>query len=179
VELASQTYRAARARAFSLVELVIVVIIIGIIAAIALPRMSSSAELAAQNALVYDQNVLQRAIDLYREEHAGTLPHVGASGNKEFLLRLLGRTTDDGTVGASGYLGPYIHAIPTNKANGLATVRIGGVAAGANTHGWRYATATGLIEPDHTGKGYVVLNNAKVQGEVTLDEVLDAIKKSP
>ena len=60
-------------RAFSLVELVIVVVIMGIIAAIAVPRMSNSAENAAKNAVIGNQAALQTAIDLYTAEHEGQL----------------------------------------------------------------------------------------------------------
>lgn len=162
--------------AFSLIELVIVVVIIGIVAAIALPRMSSAAERAASNAVTYDQATVQRAIDLYREEHGGSLPHVGAANKTEFILRLLAKTTDDGTVGASGHLGPYLRSIPTNKINGFATIRIGGADAGANTHGWRYATATGVFEADHTGGGYTVETAPLINGDVDADTVLDALK---
>lgn len=138
-------------RAFSLVELVIVVVIIGIIGAIAVPRMSSSAENAARAAVIADAAVLQRAIDLYETEHGGVLPHVGAGTAKVFYFRLLKTSDYDGTVNIStGIYGPYINGIPTNRHNGLATIRQDGVAAGANTHGWRYDSATGTIEPDHT-----------------------------
>lgn len=137
-------------RAFSLIELVIVVVIIGIIGAIAVPRISSSAENAAKAAVVADRAVLQRAIDLYETEHGGVLPHVGAGTIKIFYFRLLKTTDEDGTVNdASGIFGPYINGIPVNRHNGFNTIRIGSTAAGANTHGWRYDTVSGLIEPDH------------------------------
>jgi prepilin-type N-terminal cleavage/methylation domain-containing protein len=138
-------------RAFSLVELVIVVVIIGIIAAIAVPRMSSAADNAAQRAVVGSQTALQKAIDLYTVEHEGVLPHVGAADAKTFYFRLL-RTSDlDGTINAStGIYGPYINGIPVNPINGKITIRRGGANAGANTHGWRYDTASGQIQPDHS-----------------------------
>ena len=140
----------ARSRGFSLIELVIVVVIIGIIGAIAIPRMSSSADNAARNAVVADQATLQRALDLYEVEHEGVMAHVGATNIKTFYFRLIQRSDLDGTVNdAAGIYGPYINGIPTNKINGLATIRRGGAAAGANTHGWRYDTGTGQIEPDH------------------------------
>jgi general secretion pathway protein G len=138
-------------RGFSLVELVIVVVIIGIIGAIAIPRMSSSAENAARAAVIADQAVLQRAVDLYETEHGGVLPHVGAATAKVFYFRLIKTTDYDGTVNEStGIYGPYINGLPTNRHNGLATIRRDGAAAGANTHGWRYDTTTGAVEADHT-----------------------------
>jgi len=64
---------------------------------------------------------------------------------------LLKKSDLDGTVNDStGIYGPYIDSIPVNRINGLPTVRMDGAAAGANTHGWRYDTATGTIEADHT-----------------------------
>ncbi|MBO6514058.1 MAG: prepilin-type N-terminal cleavage/methylation domain-containing protein [Phycisphaerales bacterium] len=138
------------APAFSLVELVIVVVIIGIIGAIAVPRISSSSENAAAKAVVADTRALQHAVDLYTTEHEGVLPHVGAGTAKVFYFRLIKKSDLDGTINASGIYGPYIDGIPVNRHNGLQTIRHAGAAAGANTHGWRYDTTSGLIEPDHT-----------------------------
>jgi prepilin-type N-terminal cleavage/methylation domain-containing protein len=138
-------------RAFSLVELVIVVVIMGIIAAIAIPRMSSASENAAKKAVIGNQAVLQKAIDLYTVEHEGILPHVGAGTVLTFYYRLIKTSDLDGTVNEStGIYGPYINGIPNNPINGLNTIRQDGVVAGANTHGWRYDTTSGIIEPDHS-----------------------------
>jgi prepilin-type N-terminal cleavage/methylation domain-containing protein len=168
--------RAHPARAFSLIELVIVVVIIGIIGAIAIPRMSSAAENAAKNAVRHDQSALQRAIDLYTEEHGGMLPDVGAGSQKVFVLRLLARTTENGTVDADGIYGPYLHAVPPNAINGLSTIRRGGAAAGANTHGWHYTPSTGRIVPDH---GTATGHKPVVDGEadVTAAEIAEAKKR--
>jgi len=167
----------ARRGAFSLIELVIVVVIMGIIAAIAVPRLSSAADNAAANAVIHDQAALQRSIDLYTQEHGGVQPDVGAGTLKVFTLRLLGKSFEDGKLDADGYLGPYLHGIPTNKINGLATIRMDGVAAGANTAGWRYTSATALIEPDHSGSGRAELKGGRIQGDVSADEVLEVIRK--
>ena len=136
-------------RAFSLVELVIVVVIIAIVGAIAVPRMSSSAQNAATGAVVGDTSTLQKAIDLYEAEHIGQRPGDAIADNTQLYSRLLATTHLDGTVDADGIYGPYINAIPANKINGKASIRIDGAPNGANTHGWRYDTATGTIEPDH------------------------------
>jgi len=159
--------------AFSLIELVIVVVIIGIIGTIAIPRMSSSAENAAANAVIADRATLQRAIDLYEIEHQGVMIHVGAATTNTYYLRLLKKTDLDGTVNDAGIYGPYINTIPTNLHNGLPTVRIDGAPAGANTHGWRYDSTSGTIEPDHTAG----TRTFKIKGE-TIDKVTgDTITK--
>ncbi len=151
----------------------IVVVIIGIISAIAIPRMSSSADNAAKNAVVGDQAVIQRALDLYEIEHEGVMAHVGAGTLKTFYFRLIKRSDLDGIVNdATGIYGPYINGIPANKINGLATIRQNGAAAGANTHGWRYDTTSGRVEPDHLAgaTGY------KATGE-TVEAVTDTLIK--
>ncbi len=136
--------------AFSLIELIIVVVIIGIIGAIAVPRMSNAADGAARNAVIGDLYALQKALDLYEIEHEGVMIHVGAPDAKTIYYRLLKRTDLDGTINdATGIYGPYINGIPANKINGIAKIRKDGAAAGANTHGWRYDSTTGQIEPDH------------------------------
>lgn len=162
--------RAARA-AFSLIELVIVIVIIGIISAIAIPRMSSSAENAARNAVIGDRDIFQRALDLYEVEHEGVMVHVGAANQKTIYFRLIKHTDLDGTVNDAGIYGPYIDDIPANKINGLVSVRINGAAAGANTDGWRYDTATGVIEPDHLSGTTTFSVQAEAVDRVTGDVV--------
>lgn len=157
--------------AFSLIELVIVVVIIGIIGAIAIPRMSSSAENAAANAVIADRATLQRAVDLYEVEHEGVMVHVGAANIKTFYFRLLKNSDLDGALNESGIYGPYINTIPTNRHNGIPTIRIDGAAAGANTHGWRYDSTSGVIEADHTTGLRTFTNSGDIIDQVTGDVV--------
>lgn len=141
------------ARAFSLVELVIVVVIIGIIAAIAVPRASNAAESAKANAFVATVNGLQSAIDFYTAEHADRGPATGVSGSVDpsavnFVQRIVRTTDADGDTAGTVY-GPYLREWPTNSLNAKKTVRVNGAAVGANTHGWRFDTASGTIQSDH------------------------------
>lgn len=162
-------------RAFSLVELVIVVVIIGIIGAIAIPRMSSAADNAAKNSVLGSQSALQKAVDLYTAEHEGILPHIGAADAKTFYFRLLRKSDLDGTINiASGIYGPYINGIPVNPINGLNTIRRGGAAAGANTHGWRYDTTSGQVEPDH-GSGDSGYKGVRESVEKKTDELIKSV----
>lgn len=141
------------ARAFSLVELIIVIVIIGILAAIAVPRASNAAETAKANAFVATVKSLQSAIDFYTAEHADRGPATGISGSIDasaanFVQRIV-RTTDlDGDTAGSVY-GPYLQQWPTNSLNGKKTVRIDGAPVSANTHGWRFDTPSGTIQADH------------------------------
>ncbi len=63
-----------RSHGFSLVELVVVIVIIGIIAAIAVPRMSNAVAGARESVLKADLRALRTAIDLYAIEHDGSPP---------------------------------------------------------------------------------------------------------
>ena len=152
----------------------IVVVIIGIIGAIAVPRMSSSADNAAQSAVIADEAVLQLAIDLYATEHGGDLPHVGASTAKEFYQRFYMKTDALGNVSVSGIFGPYINGIPANQINGLNTIRRNGAAAGANTHGWRYDTTSGTIEADHLSGATGYKGHGDTVEKVT-EDLIDAL----
>lgn len=153
----SRSRTTRRTRAFSLVELVIVVVIMGIIGAIAIPRFSRAGEGARMNALIADLSLLQSAVDRYTTEHGGLSPGHDAPGvasgdGDELIERLLETSDDAGNVDEAGYLGPYLRKMPPNPYNGLSTVRIGGGAAGANTHGWRFDPASFVIQSDH-GEG--------------------------
>jgi prepilin-type N-terminal cleavage/methylation domain-containing protein len=146
---ARQTHFAARG--FSLVEVVIVVAIVGVIAAIAVPRMSSAAARARATSLRADVAAMNRAVEFYIAEHGGLHPGQDKSGAvtadaSALAGRLVDRTDpfgDPGTV-----FGPYLMRIPPNPFNGLATVRIDGAPAGAGTHGWRYDSARRVFRAD-------------------------------
>ncbi|MFT5424000.1 MAG: prepilin-type N-terminal cleavage/methylation domain-containing protein [Phycisphaerales bacterium] len=134
---------------FSLIELVIVTVIIGIIGAIAIPRVGDFVGRAEESALVEDVARMQASIDRYEAEHIGQKVGDGGVAVGVLTARLTDKTDTDGTVIGSGLYGPYLRAVPPNSVNKLATMRVDGLAAGANTHGWRYHTTTGLIQSDH------------------------------
>jgi nitrite reductase/ring-hydroxylating ferredoxin subunit len=52
--------------------------------------------------------------------------------------------------------------MPANPFNNLDTVRVGGAAAGANTHGWRFDPASGQFQAD---------DNIDANGDGILDHV--------
>lgn len=109
--------------AFSLVELVIVVVIIGIIAAIAIPRISSGAAASDEAALKADLTTLRNSIDRYAAEHNGTFPGAAndgiggaATSAPAFVNQLTKFSNAQGQVSLSqdpAYrFGPYLRRVP-------------------------------------------------------------------
>ncbi len=118
---------AARHKAFSLVELVIVVVIIGIIASIAVPRLTSATVRAREQQAISVVAALQRALDLCLYEHDPLMnngnPEVKEPRLIEYLNKapgtanlLLDGTSYDGK--SAGTIGPYLRNIPTNPVVG-------------------------------------------------------------
>ena len=119
-------------RGFSLVELVIVVTIIGILASIAVPRMTTASSNAKANALQATLANVRKAIDVYYAEH-GKYPGYTAGTNTPndtaFVDQLLlysdavGNTNDAPT--AVFKYGPYLRSpFPRNPHNELDTVYV-------------------------------------------------------
>jgi type II secretory pathway pseudopilin PulG len=140
------------ARAFSLVELVMVVATIAIVAAIAVPRMSGAATAAGFAAARANLRILQNAIDTYAAEHNELTPAHDPDGSVStdadaFIKRLVAFSDDVGNPGS--IYGPYLLRLPRNPANKLDTVRIDGAPAGAGLAGWRFDTARRRLAADH------------------------------
>ncbi len=147
---------------FSLIELVIVVVIIGIIAAIAIPKMSRGAAGANDSAVMQDLSQMRSGIDLFASEHGGTYPSTTPA---TFINQLTTYTDITGaavaTKDATHIYGPYIKSIPalpvgTNK--GLKTITATG-PAGTGAFGWFYDGLTVWVndpatDVDATGTAY-------------------------
>src|SRR5207302_1986912 len=86
-------------------------VIIGIIAAIAIPRMSRGTSGAAESALSADMSTWRHALDLYQAEHDGKYP----TDNTTIVAQLTGNTDASGTIGSGTNFpyGPYLRAVPT------------------------------------------------------------------
>lgn len=141
-----------RARAFSLVELVIVIVIIGVIAAIAVPRISRGAKGAGDAALRGSLTGLRNAVDMYAAEHGGTFP---PGANQAAVETQLTTKTDASGV-AGGKFGPYLRtgfpplSVCTNKGSSAVIVISSGTpvpdATSVGTgEGWIYSTDTGEV----------------------------------
>lgn len=70
--------RRSRRGGYSLIELLLVVMIVGVVAAIAIPRMSLGAGGAAEAALKGNLAVLRSAIEAYRRDHGDQPPPTGS-----------------------------------------------------------------------------------------------------
>jgi len=144
-----------RPRAFTLVELVMVVVIIGIVAAIAVPRMSSASTHASANALQATLMNVRTAIECFYAEHnryPGYDPANGSANGVHFVNQLTMYSDAQGQTNAARaapYLfGPYLRKpFPANLANSLSTVFVKETRAAADpaegSVGWVAVLATG------------------------------------
>jgi len=139
-----------RKHGFSLLELVIVVVIMGIIAAIAIPRMSRGTAGAADSALSSDLAVLRNAIDLFAAEHGGKFPT-----NANIVNQLTQYTDDKNTTApvatkdTTHIYGPYLREVPTlpvGANKGKTTFTATAPGASAADAGWYYDEDTGTIK---------------------------------
>lgn len=147
----------------TLIELVIVAAIIGLVAAIAIPRMSDASRAASEAALRSSLRDLRQAIETYWAEHDATYPcffhgatYNGISGGALLKHQLTSFTSPQGApageVSVEHYLGPYLRAIPplpVGKARGATQIWASDAFNGPPDHGttigWEYSISTGEI----------------------------------
>ena len=155
-----------RARAFTLVEVLIVVVLLAVLAAIVVPTFSQATTPAKESALASDLGLLRRFVLIYASQHLEVAPGYPngntavAPTNATFRDQAMlssnasGQTAAVGTPGFS--FGPYLSRIPVNPFNGKDTVEMlangqAFPAAADNSHGWICKPETGEIRPDNTG----------------------------
>jgi len=143
-------------------EIVIVIVVLGIIAAIAVLRMSRAAEGSADAALTRDLRTLRQAIELYRVEHDGLVP---PGPNVE--LALTGYSNREGTIfgptaaaPVGAIYGPYLQQappLPVGNRKGASAI----ATNSGDSVGWVYDADDGMIrancgpsERDAAGKAY-------------------------
>ncbi|MCB9851095.1 MAG: hypothetical protein H6817_10380 [Phycisphaerales bacterium] len=162
-----------RTTAFSLVELVLVVVIIGIIAGIAVPRISQAGAQADARALLATLNNVRDAIDRYYAEH-GKFPGYDPSNDNpdgDWFIKQLTKYTDAAgdvkdSPGGDYVYGPYLRSpFPSNPFNGLSTVKVKPTDGGAVT-----LNATGWIAVLSDGTFTINTASAKLPVEVVSEK---------
>lgn len=155
-----------QARAFTLVEILIVVVLLGIMAAIVIPAIGSCGTAARETTLAMNVNLIRRFILVYPSQHREVAPGYPNGDptvvptEQAFIDQATlssneaGQTAARGTVGFP--LGPYLSKIPANPFNRLETVRVLGnneafPAVADDNFGWIYKPASAEIRPDNTG----------------------------
>jgi len=155
-----------KAKAFTLMEILIVVVLLGVLAAIVIPTVANSTTSAKNSALATDLQLLRRVILVYKTQHLEVAPGypdgdtTQAPTEQAFIDQATMASNSNGqtaAVGTPGFnRGPYISKIPVNPFNGKNTVEMlaDGQAFPANaddSHGWIYKAATSEVRADNTG----------------------------
>jgi type II secretory pathway pseudopilin PulG len=121
----------------SYVEMIIVAVVLGVIGMRVVPQFVEASPESQISDLIDGLQKMRAQLDLYRAQHAGSLPDVDSFAGFEAAMT---KKTDR--------YGPYVRKIPINPFNDLNTVRFNGEPAGAGTAGWRLDTETGVFLAD-------------------------------
>ncbi|MGC9455172.1 MAG: prepilin-type N-terminal cleavage/methylation domain-containing protein [Phycisphaerae bacterium] len=155
-----------RATAFTLVEILIVVVLLGVLAAVVVPSFSNASQSARCSMLLDNLRIMRTQVQVFKAQHNDVAPgypgldNTAAPTEEAFVDHMTMATTVSGDVaapGTGGYpYGPYLREIPENPVNGRASVRVladgdAFPAEAANTHGYVYQPATGILKADSTG----------------------------
>ncbi len=155
-----------KAKAFTLIEVLIVVSLLGVLAGIVIPSIANSSASAQGSALAQDLKLLRRFVLIYKIQHLEVGPgylngNTGADPNGQVFSDQAtmasnagGQTAEVGTPGFNR--GPYLERIPVNPFNGKTTIQMlgngGNFPADADgSHGWIYKAATSELRADNAG----------------------------
>lgn len=130
-------------RGFTLLEVVLVIVIIGIIAGLAIPRLSRGVEGANEGAVTGDVAVLNHAVELFITEHEGLFPAVATIEAQLTQYSNMNGETQE-TMDSAHIYGPYMREIPPMPI-GTREGKSGIAASDGPTVGWIYNQATGEI----------------------------------
>ncbi|MBL0869538.1 MAG: prepilin-type N-terminal cleavage/methylation domain-containing protein [Phycisphaerales bacterium] len=136
-----------RNAAFTLIELVIVVVIIGILAAIAVPRMSRGAAAASDSALVGNLTQIRNALEMFQAEHGGTYPALAkvTDALTQYSDTTLTTVQDSKDESKGVIFGPYLRAVPPLPV-GPHRGKTAFVAAIDGNGGWVYDDTKGIVK---------------------------------
>ena len=134
--------RTSVARAFTLVEILIVVIILGIMAAIVIPQFANASGDTKKNSLASSLHAVRSQVEFYMLQHGDIPPTLSGSDWTALTLQ----STYRGQT-----CGPYLRDAPVNTMNGKSDVLVvaADVASGdpiAGTGmGWIYNPSNGKV----------------------------------
>jgi general secretion pathway protein G len=126
-------------KGFTLVELLIVIIIIAVLAAIAIPKFSSSSQRSKESSLRANLKLVRNAIDLFRAD-TGAFP-ASMAGLTTATTSGLSAAAATCTIAATDWRGPYLQAVPVDPVSGsaltygTATNNVGTVTSSATGNG--------------------------------------------
>ena len=132
-----------RARAFTLVEILIVVIILGILATIIIGAFANSTIEAGRNSLKSDLRAMRSALELYIAEH-GTYPS-GTTVEQQLTQYTDASGATSATRTGTHTFGPYVlqlPPLPVGVEKGKSGITSLTYTAG---FGWGYDPATGTL----------------------------------
>ena len=156
------------ARAFTLVEILIVVTVLGILAGVVIPTVGNSSTSAKEGVLRTDLKLLRRFVLIYKGQHIDVGPGYPNGNTAEaptedaFIEQATMSSTPGGETAAPGTpgfdRGPYLERMPVNPFNNMSTIQMlaDGEDFPANAdgdHGWIYKAATSELRADNTGTG--------------------------
>ncbi len=154
------------ARAFTLVEILIVVVLLAILAVIVLPSLSRGTTMAKESALASELGMLRRFVLIYATQHLEVAPgypngNVAAAPTdaafRDQAMLSSNASGQTAAVGTPGFkYGPYLSRIPENPFNKKDTVEMlangqAFPAAADDSHGWICKPQTGEVRSDSTG----------------------------
>jgi len=154
------------AKAFTLIEILVVVVLLGILAGVVLPLVADGAISARESALAIEVQMLRRYVLVYTSQHLEVGPGypngdtTQAPTEQAFVDQITLSSNSNGqtaAVGTPGFdRGPYLMKLPANSLSNLSTVQMLGDAdnfpANADdSHGWIYKASTAEVRADSTG----------------------------
>ena len=148
---------------FSLVEILIVVMIIGILAAIAVPKLSNASQIARENSLKDNLRLLRTQLGVYKSQHSvfpgypagDTAQTPTAAITADQLLQYTDGTGNTSATSSPVYRwGPYLDIMPKNPVNNSAVWKIlsdSDPFTPDGSTGWLYQPSTGTLKANVPG----------------------------